>query len=165
MNFWVSNEKIQAVIEMESCPPTESPARKNGQGGNMKYQDYIRHQDCVGCLLLNRPQQTDTQHHHAFTGGVGMRCPDEYSLPLCKECHDFLHGANQGGKKAFIEKTGMPNFYAPILNYMINYCLNNENSHSRQRTAYYTEVMVKWLQQTNIKAWINRTPYLARSPI
>ena len=42
--------------------------------------------------------------HHAATGGVGMKCSDYQTIPLCREHHSEIH---QIGKLTFQWKYGI----------------------------------------------------------
>lgn len=49
------------------------------------------------CLFCNKPK-TDT--HHLVYGGANRKLADEDNLviPVCRDCHDFIHKNGMGGK-------------------------------------------------------------------
>ena len=65
------------------------------------YCDYIRKQPCIVCY------QSPSQHHHEAidgSGGMGLKCSDFSSLPLCHRCHYERHHI---GRKSFYKKYGI----------------------------------------------------------
>lgn len=56
---------------------------------NRKYLKWVKSLDCVVC---HRP--ADDPHHITGVGnlsGMGMKPPDVYAIPVCRECHTHIH--------------------------------------------------------------------------
>ncbi len=62
-----------------------------------KYKAFIR---SFPCLICGSP---GSEHHHESLsgGGVGIKCPDNESLPLCVVCHKKRHHV---GRDTFFEE-------------------------------------------------------------
>lgn len=56
-----------------------------------KYLAFIRTEQC--CICGNHH---DIEAHHVFTGGMGIKCNDTDTVPLCSICHLSVH--NKHGK-------------------------------------------------------------------
>lgn len=54
---------------------------------NRKYLDWLKTQPCAVC---NRTP-CDPAHQPSPWNGMGMKSPDTYCLPLCRECHELEH--------------------------------------------------------------------------
>ena len=61
---------------------------------SVEYLDYIR---TLGCAICGQ----QAEPHHAETGGVGMKCSDYKTIPLCRQHHDEIHRI---GKLSFQRK-------------------------------------------------------------
>ena len=61
---------------------------------NKKYLKYIESQPC----LVSHHCQGDVVAHHTKSGGVGTKCSDHLTVPLCFTHHAHLHN---GGHKTF----------------------------------------------------------------
>jgi len=61
------------------------------------YRNFIRSQIC---LICGNPETI--HHHESISGsGMGMKCPDTESVPLCVLCH---HERHHYGRKSFYEE-------------------------------------------------------------
>lgn len=62
----------------------------------MTYSEWIRTLPCGRC----RSQTTPTGAHHikgdGHYGGVAMKAPDYFVMPLCMTCHREFHDGNWG---------------------------------------------------------------------
>lgn len=67
-------------------------AFKHKTSRNKKYLAYIQTLDCIVC----KRKRVDA--HHVYTGGVGLKCSDYLTIPLCREHHSEIHNT---GKKMF----------------------------------------------------------------
>mgnify|MGYP001611544467 CR=1 FL=1 len=56
-----------------------------------KYLDYVR---SLSCLICNK----EASPHHIITGGIGMKCSDLFTIPLCYQHH---HECHTKGKDTF----------------------------------------------------------------
>lgn len=63
------------------------------------YLAYIRRQPCAVCMT-----DQGVQPHHLDTGGMGTKCSDYLTAPLCARCHRELHDT---GQKAFQQAKGV----------------------------------------------------------
>ena len=51
-----------------------------------RYLDFIRSKPCIICA------RKAVAHHEAVTNrGIGIKCSDYETLPLCEECHEIRH--------------------------------------------------------------------------
>lgn len=67
---------------------------------NTKYMAYIRKHPCLICG--GSPTHA---HHEPLKGkGIGLKGPDNESLPLCHRCHMERH---QKGRKTFYKEHGI----------------------------------------------------------
>lgn len=166
MDLTIPEDDIREVLQMEGLDsPPEEPAMKDGRGGSKHYQKYIRDNDCLGCRSMNIMQEYPTQHHHALSQGTALRCPDEYGIPLCHKCHGMLHGMDRGGKRTFLQRTGISNYYAPVSLYLVNYCVNRTAPNFETRRAvYYFKTLYKWLQTKTAQTILENEPESTRSP-
>ena len=64
---------------------------------SVEYLDYIQ---TLGCAICGQ----QAEPHHAETGGVGMKCSDYLTIPLCRQHHNEIH---QIGKLTFQRKYGI----------------------------------------------------------
>lgn len=56
---------------------------------NKKYLDWVKTQPCVLCQ-----NEGGDAHHIIGTGslsGMGMKAPDNYVMPVCREHHQYIH--------------------------------------------------------------------------
>jgi hypothetical protein len=67
---------------------------------NRKYLNWLKSQPCVVCNRV----PCDPAHQPSPWNGVGMKSPDTYCLPLCRECHEKEH------------RTGHDTFWATVFN-------------------------------------------------
>jgi len=66
--------------------PVPKPIRHESE----EYKEFIRDHPCINCGRLAQC------HHEAFNnGGMGTKCSDSQSLPLCFECH--IEGRHRHG--------------------------------------------------------------------
>lgn len=49
------------------------------------YLKWIDGQDCCICSGI------EVTHHHVFGNGMGIKCSDYDTLPVCCVCHDMIH--------------------------------------------------------------------------
>lgn len=62
-----------------------------------KYLAFIRTETCIACW-----EYGCIPHHENLTGkGMGIKCSDLETIPLCYKCHDERHML---GKKSFSKK-------------------------------------------------------------
>lgn len=62
---------------------------------NKQYLEYIRKQPCVICGHKSVP-------HHTEAGGMGMKCSDYRTIPLCNQHHTIGSASiHRMGKKTF----------------------------------------------------------------
>lgn len=77
------------------------PQSKQKPARSKKYLEWIRTMPCSvkGCSASN------IAAHHVYTGGMGTKCDDSETIPLCDPFghHTELHRI---GKKSFAEKYG-----------------------------------------------------------
>ena len=54
------------------------------------YLQFIREHDCFHCM---HPAPSDPSHFggKGHSGGMGLKCSDYFTAPLCRTCHRFLH--------------------------------------------------------------------------
>lgn len=55
---------------------------------NVPWLGVLRQMPCAHCGENLRPLR---EAHHVETGGMGMKCPDVYAIPLCAACHASHH--------------------------------------------------------------------------
>lgn len=78
-----------------------------------QYLDFIRKQPCLVCGV--NPSQA---HHESLTGrGVGIKCSDFETIPLCPDCHRLRHTL---GKASFSLAYGI-NYSAEIKKYQAQF--------------------------------------------
>jgi len=66
---------------------------------NSRYTGWVKHQVCLGC----RKQADDPHHITGYgLGGTATKAHDLFVIPLCRECHHWLHADTA----AFEEKNG-----------------------------------------------------------
>lgn len=53
------------------------------------YLVWMRTQPCTKCGLVSF--YMGTHAHHVATGGMGIKCDDDRSIPLCNEHHAQIH--------------------------------------------------------------------------
>jgi hypothetical protein len=58
-----------------------------------KYLDFIRSKPCFVC---GKPGPSDPHHENFGFCGSGMKAPDTYTVPLCREHHSVRH--SEGGR-------------------------------------------------------------------
>jgi len=51
-----------------------------------RYLAWIRSLPCMICHTT-----ITCDPHHIVTGGVGQKCSDYWTVPLCRKCHDRVH--------------------------------------------------------------------------
>lgn len=69
---------------------TSAPVPKSPPSRSTQYLAYVRQQPCCSCAT---PGPSDP-HHWAPTGrggGMGLKCDDLRTVPLCRVCHDSWH--------------------------------------------------------------------------
>lgn len=76
----------------------ELPLAKPKRIRDEKYLRYIRSLPCNAC-----PKPAPSIPHHTKAGGMGTKCSDYETVPLCKRCHDQIEAIN-GGKLTFDAK-------------------------------------------------------------
>lgn len=56
---------------------------------NHPYRAYVKSLPCCACQA-----PSDDPHHlySRFSKGMGTKVPDYWCIPLCRPCHDTLHG-------------------------------------------------------------------------
>ena len=60
-----------------------------------KYKEFIRSKPCCVC---GWGEYAKCEPHHVYAGGMGMKCSDLKTIPLCTFHHSLLHST---GKKTF----------------------------------------------------------------
>ena len=78
---------------------------------NPEYLEFIREQRCIIC------HSSPCEPHHVDTGGVGMKCSDYLTVPLCWTHHKEIHRI---GKQTFVEKHRI-NLYHCISQLMVRW--------------------------------------------
>jgi hypothetical protein len=81
--IWVRRPRTRKVVQ-EQRLPGRGPARSE------KYLAYIRTLSCAGC---GAPGPSDP--HHFGARGVGQKCGDYQTTPLCRGCHDSFHALRE----------------------------------------------------------------------
>lgn len=68
-----------------------------------KYLNFLHTQPCLFCGELG---EGNCGHHlkACKSGGVGLKAPDNHTVPICWVCHLELHNH---GEKTFLKKWGM----------------------------------------------------------
>jgi hypothetical protein len=166
----IPEEAVRVVLDMPSLPQEpDDPARVNGKGGNIEYQRYIKSQECLGCQRMGEVQEYPSEHHHALNPGTALRCPDEYAIPLCHECHGMLHGLDRGGKRTFLRRTNLPNYYGPIAFYLASYAYAcnggmRSSEKARRRAVFYFNRLYEWLQTETAQILMTNQPAATRLP-
>lgn len=70
--------------------PAGVPVPKDPPGRSEAYLDFVREHACCYCCAPPRSEA----HHYAPTGrggGMGMKCDDHRTVPLCSGCHRHFH--------------------------------------------------------------------------
>lgn len=70
---------------------------------NKKHLNWIRSLPCLVC-----GKWPPNQAHHLLTNvnrGMGLKASDDYTLPLCMDCHSQLH--LNGNERAFFESVDL----------------------------------------------------------
>ena len=110
---------ILAMPSLDEAP--DDPSRKYGQGGNPWYYNWMGRQSCFGCKVrevlagglraqhaLRRrqpPVVRISEVHHILNEGTSLKCPDEWTIPLCHDCH---HAAvHSTSAQSFLEERGL----------------------------------------------------------
>jgi len=104
-----------------------------------KYKQFIRKQPCIVCGHLI------THHHHEsdlknFGGGMGKKCHDYISLPLCDMCHRFREN---NGFESFWKDTSV---FRKIIEYILKYI--DENGYDSRRIM--ADVLMAWLHEKKL---------------
>lgn len=55
---------------------------------NKTYLDYVRAHACCACLAS---PPSDPHHFMEGGGGMGTKCDDTFTVPLCRTCHTEWH--------------------------------------------------------------------------
>lgn len=58
---------------------------------NRQYLNWLKDQPC---FLCHRTPSDPAHQNCGFPSGVGMKAPDSFALPLCRECHDKDHSGH-----------------------------------------------------------------------
>lgn len=85
---WVHNidERIIEEVQQLKYPELDE-----------KYLNYQRKQHCIRCGKVGH------QAHHIKRGsGLGRKNPDWFTIPICSECHQYLHSSV--GEDAFLQE-------------------------------------------------------------
>ena len=69
-----------------------------------KYLDHIKKQGCT----VRRECVGDIAAHHMETGGMGIKCSDFKTLPLCMRHHAELHSI---GRRSFVRKYDIDEYF------------------------------------------------------
>jgi hypothetical protein len=85
-------ERVKPVLalKIDSEPPESFMLRpKRRRWTNEHYTRWVKAQPCAGC-----GNQADDPHHIIGygQGGMGTKAHDLFTIPLCRKCHDALHG-------------------------------------------------------------------------
>jgi hypothetical protein len=80
---------------------------------NPKYKAFIQQQKCYICRAL-----PPSHHHHIFAEGVGTKCSDYESMPLCNDHHREFHDK---GREEFAEHYGCIDYFRVITKYLEEY--------------------------------------------
>ena len=90
-----------SLFALGKNPPIRSP----------KHLAYVRTFPCSEC------KDTEDIHAHHFThvepGGMGMKTSDKWVVPLCGNCHYYLH--LMGEQPYWTERKLDPKIYAALL--------------------------------------------------
>ena len=82
-----------------------------------KYLNFIRKQECIIC----QGAFGKSEAHHVFVGGMGMKCSDHFTVPLCAAHHtqrpDSIHKI---GKENF-EKVNNRKLESDIIYFLSKY--------------------------------------------
>jgi len=68
---------------------------------NRKFLDWLRGKPCVFCGMPGVP------HHFGMLAqgnGIGTKCDDTYTVPLCNKHHRMLHNGQLGSKAELYKK-------------------------------------------------------------
>ena len=52
------------------------------------YLDFIRARPCAWC---REHPPSEAHHWHEVEGGMGLKCSDVWTVPLCRACHQRFH--------------------------------------------------------------------------
>ena len=66
----------------------------------MRYREFLSRYSCAGC---GNPMEHAHHVRLGTGGGTGMKPGDEWMIPLCSPCHDYVHTK---GQKSFEKKVG-----------------------------------------------------------
>jgi hypothetical protein len=75
------------VVRWEPIRRRRRPRR--GSTRNPAYLEYIRSLPCLVCVQESEPQKTRTEAAHVGKRGLGQKCSDYETLPLCGEHHRY----------------------------------------------------------------------------
>lgn len=83
------------MLVIEDTDACNASLRKPKTVRNERYLGHIRTLPCCVC------RRHDAEAHHVDTGGLGIKCNDTRSIPLCHACHTKCHSL---GKLTFQER-------------------------------------------------------------
>jgi hypothetical protein len=83
--------------------PKKKPAR------NDEYKKFIEAQKCHCC-----PKSAPSVAHHIYAEGIGTKCSDYQTMPLCHDCHMEFHN---GGRPEFAKNHGL-DYWKVIASYL-----------------------------------------------
>ncbi len=81
--------KVSLAGGPSSAPPRRRPVRVVGRGP-LRFPEFRKWVKGKPCLFCHRP--ADDPHHYG-PKGTGQTTDDTRIVPVCRECHDLLHGA------------------------------------------------------------------------
>ena len=67
------------------------------------YRAFIREQYCIFCYYRDRIKNYQTMFCHAYAGGMGIKCSDEFGFPGCTHCHSGFDGRLGPTRKEFMK--------------------------------------------------------------
>lgn len=82
-----------------------------------EYKRYIRSKPCMIC-----GSKSEVHHEAIVPGGIGLKCSDFETLPLCRNCHIERHTA---GVDTFYNRHNI-NYVKEIIKYQQDYRLKND---------------------------------------
>lgn len=77
------------------------PFRRKDHRPDTPYQKFIRSLPCMICVLLGLRQRSKTEHCHIGARGLGQKCDDRESAPLCRWHHTQGPGSHHRLQKLF----------------------------------------------------------------
>jgi hypothetical protein len=77
--YALETEKI--IANLPYIPEPITPVSKEDKR-SVHYLSFVRSLPCIGCQLSGEKQTSDTTAHHVYTGGMALKCPDFFTVPV-----------------------------------------------------------------------------------